>query len=69
MNFELEEDDLMGDDMTMDDGNVETLLTPMPNLKSTITGGTSWLKDGSPNNTKRIFRKETDDECNSCFVA
>jgi hypothetical protein len=33
MDFELEEDDLMDDDMTMDDGNVETDPTTNPKLK------------------------------------
>jgi hypothetical protein len=37
MNFKPKEDDLMGDDTTMDDGNAETLPTPAPKLKSTIT--------------------------------
>jgi hypothetical protein len=41
MDSEPEEDDLMGDDTTMDDGNAETVPTPAPKLKSTITGGTS----------------------------
>ena len=41
MDFKPKEDDLMADDMTMDDGNAETLPTPAPKLKSTITGGTS----------------------------
>jgi hypothetical protein len=41
MDFELEEDDLMDDDMTMDHGNVETGPTTTPKLKSTITGDTS----------------------------
>jgi hypothetical protein len=49
MDFDPEEDDLMGDDIEMDDGNVETLSTHAPKLKSTITGGTSWLSDGGPN--------------------
>jgi hypothetical protein len=65
MNSEPEEDDLMGDDTTMDDGNVETLPTPVPKLKSTITNGTSHLGDGGPENTKRSFRKETHDKRNS----
>jgi hypothetical protein len=33
MNSEPEEDDLMGDDMAMDDGNEETLPTVVPKLK------------------------------------
>ena len=70
MNFEPKEDDLMDDDTTMDDGNADTLPTPAPKLKSTITGGTSQLNDGGPDNSKRrIFRKETDAECNNCFAA
>ena len=69
MNSELEEDDLMGDDMTMDDGNEKTLPTPAPKLKSTITDETSHLVDGGLDNTKRSFRKETDVECNSHFAA
>lgn len=69
MDSELEEDDLMGDDMTMDDGNVETIPTPVPKFKSTIMGGTSRLIDGSPDNTKRSFKKETDAKRNSHFVA
>jgi hypothetical protein len=68
MDSELEEDDLMGDDMTMDDGNAETLPTPTPKLKSTIMGGTSSLSDGGPNNTKRSFRKETNVERKSFFT-
>jgi hypothetical protein len=69
MNSEPEEDDLMGDDTTMDDGNAETLPTPAPKLKSTITDGTSRLGDGGPDNTKRSFRKETDGKRNSRFAA
>jgi hypothetical protein len=70
MDFEPEEDDLMDDDTTMDDGNAETVPTPAPKLKSTITGGTSRLDDGGPDNTKRRgFRKETDVERNSRFAA
>jgi hypothetical protein len=58
MNLYLEEDDLMDDDTTMDDGNANTVPTPAPKLKSTIKGETSWLDDGSPDNTKRRgFRK------------
>jgi hypothetical protein len=41
MNSESEEDDLMDDDTTMDDGNAENLPTPAPKLKSTITNGPS----------------------------
>jgi hypothetical protein len=33
MNSEPEKDDLMGDDMTMDDGNADTLPTLAPKLK------------------------------------
>ena len=69
MDSEPEEDDLMADDMTMDDGNAETLPIPMPKLKSTITDENSWLGDGGPDNSKRSFRKETDDKHNSHFVA
>jgi hypothetical protein len=43
----------MDDDMTMDDGNVETVPTPVPKLKSTIMDDTSWIVDGGPDNTKR----------------
>ena len=53
MDFEPEEDDLMDDAMTMDDGNAKTVPTPTPKLKSTIMGGTSRLDDGGPDNTKR----------------
>jgi hypothetical protein len=53
IDFELEEDDLMDDDTTMDDGNADVVPTPTPKLKSTIMGGTSWLSDGGPDNTKR----------------
>ena len=69
MDSEPEEDDLIDDDMTMDDGNVETVPTPAPKLKSTIMDKNSWLGDGSPDNTKRSFRKETDVERNSRFAA
>jgi hypothetical protein len=70
MDSELEEDDLMDDDTTMDDGNAETVPTPVPKLKSTIMGRTSQLSDGGPDNTKRrSFRKETDVERNSLFAA
>ena len=70
MDFELEEDDMMDDDLTMDDGNASVLPTPMPKLKSTITGGTSWLGNGDPDKTKGTgFRKEIDAECNSRFAA
>jgi RNA-binding protein 8A len=69
VDFELEEDDLMDDDTTMDDGNADVVPTPVPKLKSTIMGGTSQLDDGGPNKTKgRGFRKETDVECNSRFA-
>ena len=64
-----EEDDLMGNDTEMDDGNADVVPTPVPKFKSTIMGGTSWLDDGSPDKTnKRGFRKETDIECNSFFA-
>jgi hypothetical protein len=70
MDSKLEEDDLMVDDTTMDDGNAETVPTPMPKLKSTITDITSHLSGGNPDNTKRkSFRKETDVERNSRFAA
>jgi hypothetical protein len=69
MNSEPEEDDLMDDDTTMDDGNAENLPTPAPKLKSTITNGTSRLGDGGDDNTKRSFRKETDGERNNHFAA
>jgi hypothetical protein len=68
--FKSEEDDLMDDDTTMDDVNVGVVPTPSPKLKSTITRGTSRLDDVIPDNTKgRGFRKETDVERNSRFVA
>jgi hypothetical protein len=57
MNSELKEDDLMGHDTTMDDGNEENLPTPSPKLKLTIMNGPSWLDDRSHENTKRSFRK------------
>jgi hypothetical protein len=57
MNSEPEEDDLMDDGTTMDDGNAENLPTPMPKLKSTIMNEPSWLDDRSHDNTKRSFRK------------
>jgi hypothetical protein len=41
MNSEPEQNDLMGDDMEMDDGNEETLPAPVPKLKSTIMDRTS----------------------------
>jgi hypothetical protein len=69
MNSDPEEDDLMGNDMAMDDGNAETLPTLAPKLKSTITNRTSWLGDGGPDNTKRSFIKEIDAKCNSHFAA
>jgi hypothetical protein len=68
MNFEPKEDDLMGDDTTMNDGNAENLPTPAPKLKSTIMNGLSRLSDHSHDNTKRSFRKETDGEHNSQFT-
>jgi hypothetical protein len=70
MDSEMEEDDLLDDDMTMDDGNENIVPTPTPKLKSIIMGRTSWLSDGGPDNTKRrSFRKETDAECNSFFAS
>jgi RNA-binding protein 8A len=69
MDSEPEEDDLMEDDMTMDDGNAKIFPTLAPKLKSTIMGGTSQLSDGGPENTKRrSSRKETDIERNSRFA-
>ena len=53
MDFDLEEDDLMDDDTTMDDGNANVVPTPVPKFKSNIMGGTSRLSDGGPDNTKR----------------
>jgi RNA-binding protein 8A len=58
VDFEPEEDDLMDDDTTMDDGNADVVPTPAPKLKSTIMGGTSQLDDGGPKKTKgRGFRE------------
>jgi hypothetical protein len=58
MDFEPIEDDMMEDDMEMDDVNADIVPTPTPKLKSTITGGTSRLSDGSSDNTKRrVFIK------------
>jgi hypothetical protein len=68
MNSELEEDDLMDDDMTMDDGSAENLPTLTHKLKSTITNGPSRLGDRSHDNTKRSFRKEIDGERNIHFA-
>jgi hypothetical protein len=69
MNFKLEEDDLMDDDTTMDDGNAENIPTLGPKLKSTITNGPSRLGDRSHDNTKRSFRKKKmDSECNNHFA-
>ena len=69
MDSELEEDDLMDDDTTMDDGNADNVPTPAPKLKSTIMGGTSQIDEGDPDKTKRRgFRKETDVERNSRFA-
>ena len=48
VDFEPEEDDLMDNDTVIDDGNVDTVPTPVPKLKSTIMAGTSWLDDGVP---------------------
>jgi hypothetical protein len=58
MNSKPEEDDLMDDDTTMDDGNAENIPTPWPKLKSTIMNGPSRLGDRSHDNTKRSFRKK-----------
>jgi hypothetical protein len=69
MDFEMEEVDLMVEDTKMDDGNAETLPTLVPKLKSNITSRTSQLSDGSPDKTKRSFRKENNVECNSIFEA
>jgi hypothetical protein len=70
MDSEPEEDDLMDDDATMDDGNVDIVPTPTPKLKSTITSETSHLSDDDPDNTKRrSFIKETDAGCNILFAA
>jgi RNA-binding protein 8A len=70
VDFEPEEEYLMDDDTTMDDGNVDVVPTPVPKLKSTITGGTSQLGDGGPKKNKgNVFREETDYEHNSHFVA
>jgi hypothetical protein len=33
MDLEMEEDDMMDDDTTMDDGNTETVPTPVPKFK------------------------------------
>ena len=69
MDSEPEEDDLMGNDTTMDDGNAETVPTPTPKLKSTIMGHTSQHDDGGPKKTKgRGFKEETDIERNSFFA-
>jgi hypothetical protein len=40
MDSNSEEDDQMGNDTAMDDGNAKTIPTPTPKLKSTITGET-----------------------------
>jgi hypothetical protein len=70
IDFEQEEYDLMDDDLMMDDGNAGIVPTPVPKLKSSITGGTSRLNDGDPEKTKgRGFRKETNAELNSHFAA
>jgi hypothetical protein len=70
VDFEPKEDDLMDDDTMMDDGNADIVTTLVPKLKSTITGGTSQLGDGSPNkNKEKGFIKEIDVECNSHFEA
>ena len=70
VDFDPEEDDLMDDDTTMDDGNADVVPTSTPKLKSSIIGGTSWLGDGGLNKTKgRGFRKEIGVECNSRFAA
>jgi RNA-binding protein 8A len=68
--FEPEEDDMMDDDTAMDDGNADVVHTLAPKFKLTIMGGTSQLGDGDPDKTKgRGFRKDTDVERNSRFVA
>jgi hypothetical protein len=70
MDSDPEGDDLINNDMTMDDGNEETVPTHAPKLKLTITGETSRLNDGGTNNTKRrSFRKEIDAKRNSLFAA
>jgi hypothetical protein len=70
MDFKLEEDDLIDDDTTMDDGNAKIVPTHVLKLKSSITCSTSQLNDGGPDNTnKRSFRKETNVELNSFFAA
>jgi hypothetical protein len=58
MNSETEEDDMIVDDTAMDDGNAQNLPTPAPKSKSTITNETSRLGHGSPDNTKKSFRKK-----------
>jgi RNA-binding protein 8A len=69
IDFEPEEDDLMDDDTTMDDGNADIFPTTAPKLKSTIMGGTSQLGDGDLKKTKgRGFKEETDAERNFCFA-
>jgi hypothetical protein len=69
VDFEPRKADLMDDDTTMDDGNADVVPTPTPKLKSTITGGTSRLRDGGSDKTKRRgFRKEIDVERNSHFA-
>jgi hypothetical protein len=65
INSKSEEDDLMDDDMTMNDGNAENIPTPGHKLKSTIMNEPSRLGDRSHDNTKRNFRKEIDGECNN----
>jgi hypothetical protein len=65
MNSETKEDDLMATDTTMDDANGQNLPTPAPKLKSTITDETSRLVDGSPDNTKRSFRRKKNPTVNA----
>jgi len=69
MNSEPEEDDMMDNDTTMDDGNAKNLPTPAPKLKWNIINGASRLSDGSHDNTKRSFRKETNGKHNNHFAA
>jgi len=69
MNSEPEEDDLMDNDTSMDDGNAKNLSTHAPKFKSTIRNKTSRLDDGGDDNTKRSFKKETDSERNNHFAA
>jgi len=69
VDFEWEEDDLMDNDTTMDDGNADDIPTHAPKFKSTIMGATSQLCHGSLDKTKgRGFRKETNIEHNIRFT-